>query len=375
MKGQARLWELQSFTWTPGVAQSLVYDIRSLPAKHRVTHFMLCADFNVTTAGASGALPFDVSGLLIDSIYHESEFFKLRGTGYSLGNLFHHMNGKTLNNVLFGAAILAGRAPTVIPLADMRAKQPLDTAIPTELLNNTSIQVNTTAITEVQLFGAAAVAPMSLRLYAALTDGAGPIDPAATRIDYEDWGGQTINMKAGVYSHVNIFDDRSGTTVAGQITTGAEITRVNLTHAGQQIVNNALSWALVLDYNRAYPGGGFENNDTEQLDDVTVSFLPVYTAPNGYSLAQLPGGKAPTTQMNLSGTQTTVRVGYRAVTFKEQSQIRAAAAAFEMKGPYGRRMKTASKQDTARGSNAASDVERRSRLSELIPGRLVGVNG
>ncbi len=372
MKGQSRLWELQSFTATLGTAQSLVFDIRNLPSKHRVTGFMLVEDWDVTTAGASGALPVDIIGLTVDGIQHSSPFFQLRGTGYSMSQLYHHMHGKTWMNTLFGAAIQRGRAPMWIPLADFRAKSPLDSAIPTELLNGTQIQLNTTSITAVQLMGAAAVATMSYRLYAALTDGSGPVDPSATRIDFEDWGGQTINLKPGAYSHINIFDDRSGTTAAGEITPDTEITRVNFTVEGQQVVNNALSFALVADYNRAIPYGGFENNDAEQLSDLTVPFLPVYTPPQSYSLGQLPGNKKPSAQLNLSGSQTTLRVGYRSYMYKSAAEIQAAADAFDVRGAYRRSLKTASKRDVAGGSNSAGDVARRSELSALIPGRIQG---
>ena len=51
---QSRLYELQSFTGTPGTVQSLQYDIRGLPRGQRVGAFLLVADFAVQgVAGAS----------------------------------------------------------------------------------------------------------------------------------------------------------------------------------------------------------------------------------------------------------------------------------------------------------------------------------
>lgn len=375
--GQSRWWEMQSFAWTPGQAQSLIFQINSLPPNHKVKALMLAFDCDVTTAGADGILPYDLMGLLVTLVQHSSPFFQLRASGYVLGNLFHAMNGKTLQNTLFGDGAATdgpNRALLVIPLADKYSLEPSDSSIPTELLNNTQIQVITSAATAAGLLGANGVMTGVFRLYAALEKGSGAIDPTATRIDYEDWGGQTVNLKPGAYSHILLMNDATGITAAGAaapITTDAQITRLNLTVGGYQVVNNALSWSNVALFNASVPQGGFENNAAEQLNDVSVPFIPLYTPPNGYSYVELPGSPTPEVQAQFSGTQTTVRVAYRSAMFKDSSPIRAAAAAFDVRGPYARKLKTFSKKDINGGSNAPRDIERRSYASQLLPGRLV----
>lgn len=370
-QSQSRLWELESRSWTEGVAQSLVFDIASLPRNHRVTAFLLVCDFNVTTAGATGARPSDTAGLLLDFIEHSSEFLKVRATGYALDRLNHHMMGKKVANTVIGAAIAKARAMVTIPIVDPRSVKPSDCAIPTEMLNGTQIEVKTTTATAVQMWGAAAVATGAFRLFAALCEGAGPVDPAATRIDFEDWGGQTINLKPGVFTHLSLYKDRVATTVAAGITPDTEVTRINFAYEGQPILNNVLSWASVLEFNRAHVYGGFEDNNTEQLDDTSVPFLPCYTPPQLYSLGALPGGKE-RAQLQLSGSLTSLRALYRQVTFKTIDQIEGAARkmGIPISQPVTRSLKTATKVDVAGGSNSPEDIARRSHLSQLIPGRL-----
>lgn len=367
--GQSRFWELQSFAWTPGQAQSLVFDVRSLPVNHRVTGFLLAIDLTVTDEGGGTARPEDVVGLLLDYLEHTSEFFQLRATGYTLARLLHAMTGKTLGNAAI-AATGAARACVWIPLSDPRALVPDDSSIPAELLNNTQIQVKTTSADAEDLLGANGAATGVFRLYASLTDGNGPIDPAASRIDFEDWGGQTINLKSGVFSHIILMNDRDGVTPAAPILPDTEITRAQLTYNGMPIINNPLTWALVFDYNRSIVFGGFEDNTAEQLNDVSVPFLPIYTPPLGYSIPALPGGEMPTSQVTFAGSQTEIRVAYRNIIFKSEGMVKAAAHAFGLNGAVQRRMKTATKTDVGRGSMAPDDVARRARMSRLIPGRL-----
>lgn len=324
---QSRLWELESKSHTLGNSTSFVYQIQNLPPGHLVTHFHLTADINVTTAGASGRRPADIVGLLFQFIEHNSTFFKLRATGYGLNRLYHAMNGRQLQNGPSNAGASTGnqRANVVIPLIDVRAAEPEDTAIPSELLLGRTFEVKTSAATAVNIFGAAAVATCQLRLWAEIRPTNKKVAPTPTRIDFTDWSGQTVNMDPGVYSHVAIYKEGDFvSTAATTITPDTEITRVQLTIAGEPVINNVLSWMLVLMFNRTMVAGGFEDNTAEQLDDTAVPFLPVQIPQMPYSLLELPGGTLPA-QINLSGTLTTVRVLHRAVMFRSGEATREAA--------------------------------------------------
>ena len=388
---QSRIYELQSFTGTPGVVQSLQYDLRGLPYGQRVAAFMLVADCSLTyTAGqgqpATAYLDnYSLVSQLLGQFDHQSSFFKVRATGAGLFRLFQHMNGRSLQDDQFGLTSGQGnrpiRAAAVIPLQDTVQFAPTDTAIPTELINGTSLQLVTTGAALSSLGwvdsngnvinGANVTGSVVYRLFACLIEGAGAIDPTPTAIDYEDWSGQTILLAPGAYTHLMVYKDPLAQGGGGTISLGNDLTRVTWNIRGAPVVQNVFSWALTLDYNRNVVAGGFVDNNREQLATDNVPFVPIYTPPNKYKLTGVPQTAQPDSIIQLNGSQTYFRVLYRRVPQKTEQQVRSAAQAFGLES-FQRQIKTASKMQVAGGSNAAADVQKRGELSRILPGRLSG---
>lgn len=388
---QSRVYELQSFTGTPGVVQSLQYDLRGLPYGQRVAAFILTADCALTyNAGQGGpqfiqAQNYNIVSQLLGQFDHQSSFFKVRATGAGLFRLFQHMNGRSLQNdftqLQTGAGATPIRASVVIPLADTVQFAPTDTAIPTELINGTSLQLVTTgaqlnSLGWVDGNGQPVQNPnvsgsVVYRLFACLIEGSGAIDPTPTAIDYEDWGGQTILLAPGAYTHLMVYRDPLAQGGGGDISMSTDLTRVTWNIRGAPVVQNVFSWALTLDYNRNVVAGGFVENNNEQLRDNLVPFVPIYTPPNKYKLTGVPQTAQPDSIIQLNGNLTYFRVLYRRVPQKTEQQVRTAAQAFGLES-FQRDIKTASKLPVAKGSNAPVDVKKRAELSRILPGRLIG---
>lgn len=387
---QSRVYELQSFTGTPGVVQSLQYDLRGLPYGQRVSAFMLVADCALTYNAGQGQPQFvrgdnyNVVSQLLGQFDHQSTFFKVRATGAGLFRLFQHMNGRSLQNDEFSlptGQATPVRAAAIIPLQDTVQFAPTDTAIPTELINGTSLQLVTTGA-QLSSLGwvdqngqpvqnANVSGTVVYRLFACLIEGSGAIDPTPTAIDYEDWGGQTILLAPGAYTHLMVYRDPLAQGGGGDITLNNDLTRVTWNIRGAPVVQNVFSWALTLDYNRNVVAGGFVDNDREQLQSNSVPFVPIYTPPNKYKLTGVPQTSSPDSIIQLNGALTYFRVLYRRVPQKTEQQVRSAAQAFGLES-FSRDIKTASKLPVAKGSNAPADVKKRAELSRILPGRLAG---
>jgi hypothetical protein len=388
---QSRVYELQSFTGTPGVVQSLQYDLRGLPRGQRVSAFMVVADCELTYTQGGGQPAtiatenYNLASKLLGQFDHQSSFFKVRATGAGLYRLFQHMNGRGLQDdqvFLPTAQPTFARPAVVIPLQDTNQFAPTDTAIPTELINGTSLQLVTTGASLGSLgfidpsTGAPVVAPaitgtVVYRLFACLIEGSGAIDPTPTAIDYEDWGGQTILLAPGAYTHLSVYRDPLAQGGGGNISMSSDLTRVTWNIAGTPVNQNVFSWALTMDYNRNSVAGGFVDNDREQLQSNQVPFVPIYTPPSKYKLTGLPQTDQPDSIIQLNGSLTYFRVLYRRIPQKTESQVRTAAQAFGLSS-FQRQLKTASKSPVGKGSILPSDIARRADLSKIIPGRLIG---
>ena len=385
MQYQSRLFELQSFTGTPGTIQSLQYDIRGLPYGQRVEAFLLVCDVNVT-GPEEGPKSFTSADTIVANSLgqfdHASEFWRLRADGRGLTYLYHHMTGRAIGDATL--AINPGetkkiRAVAVLPVGDRNAFSPTDCAIPTELLNGTSLQLNTSALsfTDICAFTDEEGNPVTVtgsiayRLFAALIEGSGPIDPTPSEVNFEDWGGQTILLRPGAYSHLAAY---FSTPVGSgenpyEIQLDQDIQRVTWNIASTPVLQNVFSWSTVMEFDRVSVAGGFVDNAKEQLDLSTVPFLPVFTPPQKYKLTGLPQTTQPDSILQFNGDADYFRVIYRRLPQKTESQVRAAAQAFGFNS-FSRKLKTASKMDVAGGSNAPGDIARRSALSRLLPGRI-----
>lgn len=382
---QSRLYELQSFTGSPGTSQSLQYDIRGLPSGQRVEAFLMVVDVTAVASAAASTTSYKIIANSLAQFDHASEFLRVRATGAGLFHLFRQMNGKALDSEVISLTGSATtdyfRAVCVIPVSDRNQFAPTDCSIPTELLNGTSLQVNTSANSLTQIIdpstGSITSGSIAYRLFACLTEGAGAVDPTPSEVNYEDWGGQTILLRPGAYSHLlTYFEDGTPINMAPG-TSASGIQRVTFNIGGTPVLQNVFSWSNVIEYNRVAASGGFiaatsGQANNQELANNSVPWLPIYTPFAKYKVTGLPQTTAPDAILQFNGGASSFRVLYRRLPWKTESQVRAAATAFGMPA-FSRSLKTASKADVANGSMASKDVAKRSQLSRLIPGRISAV--
>ncbi len=350
MLGQNQI-ELQSFTFSPAGVTSLVYNVFGLPAKRRVKRFVFQLDSVVTAPSGGGAtqVQFDANDLvagLIGFIEHHSGFLNYKGTGNTARQLYHAMHGKAQSDKNF--IITTGNAANVrswmeIPCSDARQLVPYDGAIPTELLNGTTIMIKTSVFTTIGTApNASPITALMLRLVAELTDADDvyATDPLRTRVDFEDWGGQTVIVKPGLYTHLLGLHADGSLITAG---VGGDIERVDFQVNGVPIIDNILSEAVVEYYNNAHVGGGFVDNVREQEDVASFPFHPIFTPDEKYKLTACPYSTTPDSKITFEGTDTSIRVVYRMCEPKGLGLIRQAAKRQGIVGNVSRAVNTASK--------------------------------
>lgn len=309
MAAKMAVRELESKGFALGA--SLVFFLTGLPRGRRVSHFMLEFDGTISNDEATDhSCTTRNIARLFSFIEHQSRFFSCRATGLGLTNLYQHMNGKSLDQstVNVTGTEIACTGYVKIPIVDPRSAKPNDCAIPTEYLENTSIELKTVAAETTAGFNAhlTVKAGSTCRMYAYLVEGSGAAIPPKTRIDYEDWSGQTVRLKRGKTSHLQIYaEDDTAQTLAG-------ISRVDMECDGVKVINNVRTEALVIDFNDKVAKSGSITTDQEDLVDTTTGyrFVPAVTPDDKYIISQLAESED-SLLVNLSGSVTANRFLYR----------------------------------------------------------------
>lgn len=363
-----RIVEMEAKSFTAGVGGRLVFQNLNLPSNANVLGFMFQLECT-TSAAAGGNAARDVIGQLITGVTHRSDFFFSKFDGYGFDSLYHHMNGKALQG---GASFVVGsgnRANMYIPISDSRCQNPSDQGVPAEAFRGTSFEIDISNVSTVTGAGNITLTgSQTLRHFAICEPRSGIIDPIKTRIEYEDWGGQTILLKRGAFTHLGLYKS------SGADLTIAEVARYTLNFNGEPIFQNVQTEAGVFEYNRVNVAGGFQSNLIEQLPLTAFNFLPLYTPPDKYILS-----KVPTSQdlgdvtFQLSGSLTSPRVYYRIAEYKGESDYRNAWKAQGGQGEFTRSIKTLSKAPPPPPEVLAGDRElaaKWSKIARIAPGRL-----
>ncbi len=335
----------------------------------RVTHIMLELDGVASSSNGAGTnvRPRQFAGRIAQA-YLETELFKMRATGKSLWNLYKHMNGKSLMNSIVAVANVNTtiRAVVIIPFSDPRAASPNDTAMPSSLLNGKSLEIQWGAGTFT--IGADTITVSTntlLRATAFLIPESEAKDglPAAVRIDYEDWSGQTALLasgKGGAITHLHVHDDSDDSVSL------TEYERFRVQCDGVDAVDRLRTFQLVAAYNDAFALGGDQSNETEQLPDSALLFIPIITPRVGYKLMQVPDFEN-VMRADITGTATSARFVYRIVEDRHPAQEVSAGKKMGMADPENRRVavKTLSKTDLV------GSVKQVEKARKRLPVRLV----
>jgi len=364
-----RIVEMEAKSFTAGTGGRLVFQNLNLPSNANVLGFMFQLELTCGAAGAPGGGTTRMAlGQLITGVTHRSDFFFTKFDGYGFDSLYHHMNGKAVQG---GATLTpsssANRANMYIPISDSRSQNPSDQGVPAESFRGTSFEID---VSNVSTFtsGDTITGSQTIRHFAICEPSSGIIDPIKTRIEYEDWGGQTILLKRGAFTHLGLYKS------SGADLTIAEVARYTLNFNGEPIFQNVQTEAGVFEYNRVNVAGGFQSNLIEQLPLTAFNFLPLYTPPDKYILS-----KVPTSQdlgdvtFQLSGTLTAPRVYYRLCEYKGESDYRNAWKAQGGQGEFTRSIKTLSKAPPPPPEVLAGDRElaaKWSKIARIAPGRL-----
>lgn len=363
MGDQTNLVELESKQVTAGQVASLVFNLTGLPSGRRVAALKFRLNFTSTLPSGSSTLftSGEVIQNLLQFVEHHSAFLNVKATGATLRHLYHHMRGKAQSEVDFDITQSTdprlGIGYAVIPCCDPRAKVPFDGAIPCELLNGKTVTVKTNALSAI---GSTNLSAMNLRLLVQLVPAdALPSDPLKTRIDFEDWSGQTIDMKPGTYTHMFAMHS-DGSSVET-----AEVDRVDWQIDGDAVIDNIESCDLAEDFNDKHVSGGFQDNTREQFDPASMPFVPILTPEDRYSILDLPTATKPATaKLTFSGTDTALRIVYRICEPKSLGAIRGAGALQGISGTPERAVKTAT------GKPISGSLAKTRYFEKVLPGSL-----
>lgn len=360
-------YELEAKTLTPGAKQ--VINLYNLPRGQRVTHIMLEITATITDVGALSALttyPRELAKL-IGQLYLESDVAKVRTTGQILWNLYKHMTGKSLSNtgISYAAGASAGEMTVflIVPFADHRQLDAMDTAIPAELLEGRTLEIQCPDSFAVgtQESGVQTASNVTLRSTLFLGDGAGEVVPVVTRLDYEDWSQATAYLRPGSYSHLGIYDP------ADDLVTIAEYDRLEAGMDGIDVIDRIRVKQLVADYNDKHAFGASQDNELEQLPLDNLLFIPMITPPVNYKIPSVPFAQK-TVRVDITGTATGARFYYRTLGERSPEVEYAAARIFGHREPERVQfnMKTVSKMELQ------APPKRFRRLRRLLPLRLLG---
>lgn len=297
--------------------------------------FQLLATF--TVSGSPSLTPYEFSRY-ISSVDIKSDALFVHSTGLGLFVNHWKRSGKAFMNFVRTAGS-TWSTYVVIGLADRRSKAPLAGAIPGNWLKNESFNVGTSSTTA---WGTSTtLTAMTIRLWAAVTDGIPGFVPAHTRIEYQDWTQQTANLPPGLYQDAMIYKETAPASgYPATISSGGagtpDIATLQLTMDGAPILMNTFGeWAAAVFNLENTPGGStFAGNPAgvvgagsfEQIDDNAQPFVNVYSPPHDYGLDQLQGSLG-TPNAQLTGALTTPRWHYQY--FGDATQIQSSPAVIE----------------------------------------------
>lgn len=348
-----------------------IIQLSVLTQKVRVRGYLLRAALTITQGAGAVAL----RGSLLSRVFASVVLGKrIRATGRLLDVLGWMMRGADFNlpaDVPAAAGVYRRTVELLIPLSDMEAMEPGDTAAHARMFADETIDL---AFAEFgAVFGVNTTITGTLKSFAVAEPGDNTVVASPTRINFSDFAGGTVLLPRGTYSHAVLYRE-DGTPI-----TSAEVSALTISIDGE-VIANRLSvddltnlWNLVRAKgagtqleSATVPDAGEELTSEPGVaagatDVVSVEFLPIVFPVSRYKHTRLAHAEAQL-QVDYEGTATNVRIGYRQV--EEQGPAELVKAAAKLGVPHlasGGRSKTIGKTQPAD-----------ERAQRLLPKRLTG---
>lgn len=284
-------------------------ELAGLPIKARIASFLIEITGTATSASSTQAFTPQEMAKLIANVDIDSDFFWVRTTGQGLHVLNKMMRGypvaSAAQSVTATTGGVAARCFLEIPCADPRAYEPNDTAIPTRLIREKTINLN---FKDALTLGTTIEVTMSnvlVRVFALLVPESGDVIPTATRIAHEDWSQKTANLKPGAFSHLGIYDE------SDLAVTIAQYAQLSVGLDGAQLYDRVQTQHFLAQFNRLV---GFDPDyELSYQDGADLQFIPLIVQPDKYKLTQLPDSESEARVDIDSGTATGARYIYRQI--------------------------------------------------------------
>jgi hypothetical protein len=291
----------------------MVVSLGDLPRGYRIRQIaiLLGLDFTFSAATTVDFTP-EMLARVIDTVRIGK---RIRVTGTFLSNMDWMLAGKDTfrpAKIAIGAnGAVSRRVETIIPFADLRAVNPDDTSPNTEFFADTPLEIgfaNTDTV-----FPAADIAKISAltgtaRVLVFLDDAPGNVVPTPVVMNYDDWSQKTVFLPAGVYSHLMVFKED------GAQISDTEVSDISLWADGEKIYDQLKPSELAALFNY-YTAKGVglqaDGQGGEAIDTATpFEYLPLVFSSERAKISKLLDARK-NLRLDINGTLTTIRIGYR----------------------------------------------------------------
>lgn len=335
-----------------------VIELGGLPDDCRLAGIMLSVLLTTTAASGTPAVTVkDILGLLA-TVDFDSDFFFMRATGKALWVLEKAMRGHKYDTA--AASATGGvqmRANAWIPLQDPRSVSPNDTTIPSKLIRDKTLNIgfaSSFAPTWDSIVVTCSAATLQATAYC-VPDG-GDLIPMKSRIAFEDWSQNTLNIKPGYFTDLMFTEEALALTLAEHL-------QYSLSLDGQPIVDRMPTAQLVDFWNREVCKDA--GSELSYQPSASQAFIPILSAGQGYRAVQLPRAIESARIDIDAGSQTGGRVLYRQVLPTQSGEERDAIVKL---GLNPQTVKIEAK--TAKGNELQGSERRQARVKALLPKRL-----
>lgn len=334
-------------------------DLNSTPDDSRVAGILL--SLSATSTAASGTPANTTTDLLalMTTIDIDSDWAFVRASGKLLWILEKAMRGEAVNeSIASGTGGVVMRANCLIPFRDDRCISPNDGCVPAALIKDRSVNIGFAASFAPTLDSVVCTfTNVLVTAYALLEPSSGDVLPTKTRIGFEDWAQNTINLaNRGVVTDLGFYEEAMALTLA-------EHAQYSAAFNGQPLIDRVPTCQLVDYWNKRRCRDAASRLSYQP--SASQQFIPIYNAPDGYKATQLPRGDESTRIDIDSGSQTGGRVFYRQIVPADAGTERdalvklgfdPATAQIEVK--------------TAKGNDVQGSSSRQRRIAAVIPRRI-----